>query len=105
MSTTVTRGLFFDETDLPRIRANTTNPRFAPFWQSQLEADSAADTKFLTEELSLTNHTVHLLRAQRILERVSFIYLVNRDPAQLELAKLAIRRMMDFPEWDSFLEG
>jgi hypothetical protein len=105
MSTTVTRGLFFDETDLPRIRANTTNPRFAPFWQSQLEADSAADTKFLTEELSLTNHTVHLLRAQRILERVSFIYLVNRDPAQLELAKLAIRRMLDFPEWDSFLEG
>ena len=105
MSTTVTRGLFFDETDLPRIRANTTNPRFAPFWQSQLEADSAADTKFLTEELSLTNHTVHLLRAQRILERASFIYLVNRDPAQLELAKLAIRRMLDFPEWDSFLEG
>ncbi len=105
MSTTVTRGLFFDETDLPRIRANTTNPRFAPFWQIQLEADSAADTKFLTEELSLTNHTVHLLRAQRILERASFIYLVNRDPAQLELAKLAIRRMLDFPEWDSFLEG
>jgi hypothetical protein len=105
MSTTVTRGLFFDETDLARIRANTTDPRFAEFWQSQLTADIAADTKFLTEELSLTNHTVHLLRAQRILERASFVYLVNRDPLQLTLAKLAIRRMLDYPEWDSFLEG
>lgn len=105
MSTTARRGLFFDEADLPRIRANTTDPRFAEFWQSQLQVDVAADTKFLTEELKLTNHVTHLLRAQRILERASFIYLVNRDPKQLALAKLAMRRMLDYPEWDSFMEG
>ncbi|MEY3774372.1 MAG: hypothetical protein RLZZ129_1152, partial [Verrucomicrobiota bacterium] len=99
------RGLLFDENDLPRIRANTTDPRFAGFWHEQLAADVAADTKFLREELRLTNHAVHLLRAQRILERASFIYLVNRDPAQLALAKLALRRMLDYPEWDSFIEG
>jgi hypothetical protein len=105
MNPPVRRGLFFDESDLPRIRANTTDPRFAEYWQAQLGADISADTKFLTDELRLTNHVVHLLRAQRILERASFIYLVNREPAQLALAKLAMRRMLDYPEWDSFLEG
>ncbi len=30
---------------------------------------------------------------------------MNRDLAQLALAKLAIRRMLDYPEWDSFIEG
>lgn len=105
MNQTARRGLLFDETDVARIRANTADPRFAEFWQEQLAADVVADTKFLTDELSLTNHVVHLLRAQRILERSSFIYLVNRDAAQLALAKLAMRRMLDYPEWDSFLEG
>ncbi|MFM1851430.1 MAG: hypothetical protein RIS54_1114 [Verrucomicrobiota bacterium] len=104
-SSSARRPLFFDAGDLARIRANTTDPRFAAFWQTQLDADVAADTKFLTEELRLTNHVVHLLRAQRILERASFIYLVNGDVAQLALAKLAIRRMLDYPEWDSFVEG
>ncbi len=99
------RGLLFDESDLPRIRANTTDPRFAAFWQEQLATDVGADTTFLTKELRLTNHVVHLLRAQRILERAAFIFLVNRDPAQLTLAKLALQRMLDYPEWDSFTEG
>ena len=99
------RGLLFDAADLPRIRANTKDPRFAEYWQSLLAADLAADIHFLKNELSLTNHTLHLLKAQKILDRSALIYLVNRDPAQLSLAKLAIRRMLDFPEWDSFMEG
>src|ERR1041384_6005521 len=89
------RGLLFDAADLPRIRANTKDPRFTEFWKTQLDADMAADANFLKNELSLTNHTAHLLRAQRILDRTSLIYLINRDPAQLALAKLAIRRMLD----------
>jgi hypothetical protein len=99
------RGLLFDAEDLPRIRANTAHPRFAAYWESMLAADLAADTTFLRSELSLKNHVVHLLRAQRILDRAAFVYLVNRDPKQLELARLAMRRMLDFPEWDAFLEG
>ncbi len=98
-------GLLFSAADLPRIRANTKDPRFAEFWQTRLNADIAADTNFLANELSLTNHVTHLLRAQQILDRTALIYLINRDPAQLALAKLAIRRMLDFPEWDSFIEG
>lgn len=99
------RGLLFDESDLPRIRANTTDPRFAAYWQEQLAADIAADTKFLENGVSLTNHVVHLLRTQHILDRTAFIYLVNRDPAQLALAKKAIAKMLEFPEWDSFTEN
>ena len=99
------RGLLFDATDLPRIRANTKDPRFAEYWQSLLAADMADDTDFLKNKISLTNHSVHLLRLQKILDRSVLIYAVNRDPAQLALAKLAIRRMLDFPEWDSFIEG
>ena len=100
-----TRGLLFDAADLPRIRANTKHPRFAAYWQSLLDADVAADTAFLRHELRLANHVTHLLRAQRILDRTAFVYLVNRDPVQLELARLAMRRMLDYPEWDCFLEG
>ena len=99
------RGLLFDAADLPRIRANTTDPRFAAFWQSMLAADVAADTDFLEHHVRLRNHVVDLLHVQKILDRASFIYLVNRDPAQLALAKLAMRRMLDYPEWDSFVEG
>jgi hypothetical protein len=99
------RGLLFDESDLARIRANTKDPRFAEYWQKELATDVAADTEFLEKKLRLNNHVVDLLRAQRILERAAFIYVVNRDPGQLALAKLAMKRMVDFPEWDSFIEG
>ncbi|MEI6052679.1 MAG: heparinase II/III family protein, partial [Opitutaceae bacterium] len=99
------RGLLFDASDLPRIRANAGDPRFAEFWQTQLQADVAADTDFLENKIRLNNHVIDLLHAQRILERAAFIYVVNRDPAQLALAKLAMKRMVDYPEWDSFTEG
>lgn len=99
------RGLLFDAADHARIRANTQHPRFAAFWAEQKAADVNAAEKFLREELRLTNHPLHLLKAQQILERAAFLYWVERDPAQLALAKLAMRRMCDFPEWDSFMEG
>ena len=98
-------GLLFGPRDLARIRANTQEPRFAEFWKSQLAVNPVAATNFLKNELSLTNHVTHLLRTQQILDRSAMIYLINRDPAQLALAKLAIRRMLDYPEWDSFIEG
>lgn len=99
------RGLLFDDADLPRIRANTTDPRFAALWQSMLAADMAADTDFLEHHVRLHNHVVDMLHVQKILERASFIYVINRDPAQLALARLAIRRLLDYPDWDNFIEG
>ena len=99
------RGLLFDEADLPRIRANTTDPRFTGLWQKMLAEDMAADLDFLEHHVRLNDQRDDLRRCQNILERTSFIYLVNRDPAQLALAKRAMNRMLDFPDWDCFTEG
>ncbi|MBS0664260.1 MAG: heparinase II/III family protein [Verrucomicrobia bacterium] len=101
----VRRGLLFDDADLPRIRANTTHPRFAAMWQEMLAADLAADADFIEHKVRLTNHTIDLLHVQKILDRAAFIYLVNRDPKQADLARLAMRKMVEYPEWDSFIEG
>lgn len=98
-------GLLFDESDLPRIRANARDPRFAELWKTMNAADLAADRDFLENKLSLTNHVVDMLHAQKILDRTCVMYAVTGDAAQLDLAKLAIKRMLDYPEWDSFIEG
>ncbi|MSU23146.1 MAG: hypothetical protein EXS32_04900 [Opitutus sp.] len=99
------RGLLFDASDLPRIRANARHPRFATLWQSMHEADLAADRDFLANKVNLRNHVLDLLRVQKIMERACVLYAVEGDPAQLELARSAIRKMLEYPEWDSFLEG
>ncbi len=99
------KGLLFDDTDLPRIRANARDPRFATLWQELKGADLNADRNFLTNEARLTNHVTHLLRVQRILERACVLYTVEGDPVQLELARTAIRKMLEYPEWDCFIEG
>ena len=99
------KGLLFDPSDLPRIRANAHHPRFAALWQSMREADLAADRDFLANRVRLTNHVVDLLHVQKIMERACVLYAVEGDPGQLELARTAIRKMLEYPEWDSFLEG
>ncbi len=98
-------GLLFDAADIPRIRANLDRPRFAAMRQSMLEADLAADRKFLEEELRLNNHVTDQSRARAILERTAFAYVLFGDTAQRDLAKLALRRLLDYPKWDYFLEG
>ena len=71
------------------------HPRFAPYWKSIIEADLAADTKFLREELRLNNHGADFLKARIILERTSFVYVLTEDSKQLEVAKLAINLTRD----------
>lgn len=97
--------LFFSEEDLPRIRENTRLPLFKDFWNSLIQADIAADTKFLMEEIDIHNHVVHLLRANEILKRSAFVALIGEDKQHEELAKLAIEKILSFNEWDYFLEG
>ncbi len=99
------RGLLFDASDLPRIRANARHPRFATLWQAMHAADLAADRDFLANKVNLRNHVSDLLRVQKILERACVLYAVEGDPVQLELARSAIRKMLEYPEWDSFMEG
>jgi len=99
------KGLLFDKSDLPRLRRTIKHPRFAPFWKSLSEADLDADSKFLKEELRLNNHVADFLKARVILERTSFVHLLNGDAKQLEVARLAIARILEYKKWDYFLEA
>ena len=99
------RGLLFDATDLSRIRANTAHPRFADLWRKLSSSDRAEDTEFLEHHVHLNHTASDMQRVRIIFEQAAFVYAVNQDPRQLALAKLALRRLLDFPRWDMFLEG
>jgi hypothetical protein len=99
------RPLLFDAADLPRIRANTKHPRFTTLWASLADADLAADRKFLEHDVKFNDHSVIMLRVRTILERSAFVYAVTPREDHLAVAKLALRRLLDYPKWDYFLEG
>ncbi|MCI0691713.1 heparinase II/III-family protein [candidate division KSB1 bacterium] len=98
------RGLLFDPDELPRLQETIKHPRFVPYWNSLKDADLEKDKKFL-RELNLLNHVYHFRDARIILERTSFVYLLSKDERHLEVAKLAIERMLQYKKWDYFLEG
>ena len=99
------RGLLFDESDLPRIRANVANPRFAACWKAMVSADMADDTDFIEHHVRFNHHADDMLRVRTILERTAFVYVINGDPQQLTLARLAVHKLLEYPKWDLFLEG
>jgi hypothetical protein len=99
------RGLLMNKEDLPRIRKTITHPRFAPFWDSLLNADLADDKQFLAEEINFLNHVHHLRRTWAMLERSSFVYFVSEDSRHLEISRMAIDTLLRFKKWDYFLEG
>ncbi|WP_221029725.1 heparinase II/III domain-containing protein [Actomonas aquatica] len=98
-------GLLFDRADLPRIRANLELPRFAALRQHLQEVDHTAELHFLREELRLTNRVTDMRRARVLLEESAFAYAVWEKPADLELARTALARLMDYPTWDYFTEA
>jgi hypothetical protein len=99
------RGLLFDARDLPRMRANAVHPRFAAFWRTFSSNDRAADFDFLEHHVHFNRHADDMGRVRQIFERAAFVYAVNQDAQQLALARRALRRLLDFPQWDMFLEG
>lgn len=99
------RRLLFDESDIARIRETARHPRFAPYWNSISHANLEADKRFLRDELRLNNHVADLLKARIILERTSFVYALTGDAQQLDVARLAIDRLLQYKKWDYFLEG
>lgn len=123
-------GLLFGPEDFKRIRESIRHPRFAGLWteltgrqdvtgrsadpavgdgaelaQTGSVVDLEADTRFLRDELNVYDHVRHMLRARRILERSAFVYAVDGDPRHRDVALLAMKRILDFPKWDYFLEG
>lgn len=123
-------GILFGETDFERIRESVRHPRFAALWaeisgkgstsdgatgpavgdgaelaQTGTVVDLEADTRFLRDELNVYDHVRHMLRARRILERSAFVYAVDGDAGHRDVAVLALKRILDFPKWDYFLDG
>jgi len=98
-------GLLFDESDVPRILQTIKHPRFAEYWKSMEDADLKDDLTFLKDELRLNNHVKDMLRTRQILERSSFAYRLTHDKRHLEVARLAIDRILQYKRWDYFLEA
>lgn len=99
------RGLLFDADDLPRIRANIANPRFAECWETLTAPDLEEDSAFLEHQVRFDHHADDMLRVRGILERTSFVYAVTGDRRQLAVARAAARKLIAYPKWDMFLEG
>jgi len=98
-------GMLFDKSDIPRIRETLKLPRLTAYWRSLIDADLEADKKFLRTEVRLNNHAVDFLKVRQILERTSFAYTIGGDKPQLEVALMAIGKMLEYKKWDYFLEG
>ncbi len=98
-------GLYFDPRDLPRIRRTWSLPLFSDLRERILTADLAADEAFLDKELDLSNQDRHLPRVTGILQRESFAYLMTEQKQRLEMARLAIEKILSFPAWDYFMEA
>ena len=101
----ILHGMLFDKADIPRIRDTFKLPRFAGYWKSLADADLEADKKFLRTEVRLNNHAVDMLKVRQILERTSFVYTIGGDKRQLEVALMAIGKILEYKKWDYFLEG
>jgi hypothetical protein len=98
-------GLFFDESDIPRIRQALAHPHAAPYWESITGADLAADTNFIRTGAKLNNHSKDMLQVRQILERTSFVYALTGNAAQCDVARRAVDKILEYPKWDYFLEG
>ena len=98
-------GLFFDESDIPRMRRALSHPHVAPYWKSITGADLAADTEFIRKEARFNNHSKDMLRVRQILERTSFVYALTGDAAQCDVARRAVDKLLEYPKWDYFLEA
>ena len=98
-------GMLFDKTDIPRIRETFKLPRFAPYWRSLVDADLEVDKKYLRTGAKLNNHAVDFLKVRQILERTSFAYTIGGEKRHLEVALMAIGKMLEYKKWDYFLEG
>ncbi|MCF3649725.1 heparinase II/III domain-containing protein [Synoicihabitans lomoniglobus] len=97
-------GVLFDHAELPRIRDTMARPEFAAYRMELQLADLDADRRFLTQDIDLLNRVSDLARVGTIALRSAFAHLIEPDPTQLEIARLAIATALKFNRWDWILE-
>lgn len=99
-------GLLFREGDLPRIRANfNNNPLFAEFRDRLTGFDKAAEVEWMETELRHNDQLFDIARLGKTAEEMAFLYLMTGEEAAANLAKRAVREIMQFERWDFFLDG
>lgn len=101
----LSNGLFFDDDAIDRIKAALTHPRLASISARLHEVDYEASHRFLSDELRLTNRVQDMLRARKILEDAAFAFRIYQRAADLELARHALERILDYDPWDYFQEA
>lgn len=98
-------GILFDQTEIPKIKQRLELPIFQSFWHEMLNIDLKPDREFLETGVELNNQLRHLPRVDKILQREAFVYVMTRDQTRAEIAKLALKKILQFEKWDYFLEA
>ncbi len=98
-------ALLFSGEEVARLRRTVEQPVFQSYWRQLLEMDLADDRRFLEKEINLHDHLRHIDRADKILEREAFVYLITGQRKRGALAQLALQRLLEYPKWDYFLEA
>jgi len=100
----LTPSLLFDADELPRIKRTLQRAEFADYWAKNQGADLADDKHFIQHEIKLNEPAKDLGRAANILTRCAFVHLITGEPAQAELARLTLAKILAYRRWDWILE-
>lgn len=98
-------GLLFDPADIPNIRRNLEHPRLANIKAKLSKVDHRERLRFIREESDLRNRVTHMREIREALENAAFAFAIWERPLDLELAKAALARILQYDPWDYFLEG
>jgi len=99
-------GLFFDQSDLSRIREQYLNhPDFAELRGSHANYDYRGQANWLETEVRFNDALMSIRPLRMMAEDTAFIAAMTDNVEAEALAKKAIRTLMKFPRWDFFLDG
>ena len=105
LSTSVGYGLFFDDGDLRRIRANFRSDAFASLRARLESVDRAGMRTFIASEVRYNDQLFDIVRLSDTAQAMALQYLMTDDEDAASLAAECIRSIMKFDRWDYFLEA
>ncbi len=95
-------GLFFSKEDIPRIKENIELPMFKDLWDEKVNIDFDKQKEFIAN-VDLNRHWEHLNPLTKLLQDCALVTLLTDDKRHEEIAKLAIKKIQEFKEWDYFM--
>ena len=98
-------GLLFDKANLPRTRPTLEHPPLAGVRKKITDFNYDELLQFIRHESDLRNRVAHMREIREHLEHASLAYALYQQPRDLELAKAALDRILQYDPWDYFYEG